>query len=57
MTTVKFLRNKLIINNVKDLQPDYDDGTLVLTESQAVVDECVFRRIPVAGIETTGFSV
>ena len=52
MTTVKFLRNKLIINNVKDLQPDYDDGTLVLTESQAVVDECVMRKIPVAGIET-----
>ena len=52
MTTVKFLRNKLIINNVKDLQPDYDDGTLVLTESQAVVDECNLRNLPVAGIDT-----
>ena len=53
MTTVKYLHNKLKINNVKDLQPDYDDGTLVLTESQAVIDECVLRKIPVAGIETT----
>ena len=58
MTTVKYLHNKLTINNVKDLQPDYDDGTLVLTESQAVVDECVLRKIPVAGIETaTGESL
>ncbi|SFH68259.1 Protein N-acetyltransferase, RimJ/RimL family [Pseudobutyrivibrio sp. OR37] len=54
MTEKNYLRNKIIINNVNELQPDYESGTLVLTESQAVVDECNLRGIPVAGIETEG---
>ena len=52
MTTDNYLRETIIINNVKDLQPDYAEGTLVLTESQAVVDECNLRNLPVAGIDT-----
>ena len=48
----QFLNQKIIINSENELQPDYCEGTLVLTHSQAVIDECNKRKIPVVGIET-----
>jgi len=33
------------------LQPDYPSGTLVITDSQAVIDECLRRKLPVAAFE------
>jgi RimJ/RimL family protein N-acetyltransferase len=52
MNTYKnYLLDKIEINNVEELQPDYKPGTLVLTSSQAVIDECEKRDIPVVGIE------
>ena len=46
-----YLKNAIVINKLEKLQPDYEGGTLVLTYSQAVVDECIKRAIPVAGIQ------
>ena len=54
MTQERFLKRKIIINHLADLQPDYEPGTLVLTDSQAVVDECTSRHIPVAAYEDEG---
>lgn len=54
MTQERFLKRKIIINNLTDLQPDYEPGTLVLTDSQAVVDECESRHLPVAAYEDEG---
>ncbi|MCR4831126.1 MAG: GNAT family N-acetyltransferase [Pseudobutyrivibrio sp.] len=54
MTKECFLRSKLYIHNISDLQPDYESGTLVLADSQAVIDECEKRSIPVVGIEYEG---
>lgn len=51
MQNKTYLKSKIIINNVADLQPDYERGTLVLTNSQAVIDECETKNIPVAGYE------
>ena len=49
-----YLQKTEIVHNVADLQPDYESGTLVLTDSQAVIDECQRRIIPVAGFEHEG---
>jgi len=46
-----YLKNTIFVNKLEKLQPDYEGGTLVLTDSQAVVDECIKRAIPVAGIQ------
>ena len=51
MREERFLKKKIIINKLSELQPDYEPGTLVLTDSQAVVDECIIRNIPVAAFE------
>ncbi|MBR5635992.1 MAG: GNAT family N-acetyltransferase [Pseudobutyrivibrio sp.] len=48
---VNYLKNIIKVNTVENLQPDYPAGTLVLSDSQAVLDECVNRDIPVAGYE------
>lgn len=52
MTTRHFLRKIINIDNINDLQPDYEDGTLVLSHNQAVIDECINKSIPVVGVET-----
>ena len=57
MTTKNFLQRKLYIHSVEELQPDYESGTLVLADSQAVIDECENKGIPVAGIEKTDEAV
>ena len=46
-----YLQNVIKVNKTEDLQPDYPEGTLVLTDSQAVLDECSNLGIPVAGYE------
>ena len=51
MTEERLLKNTIVIKDLADLQPDYEAGTLVLTNSQAVVDECVRLSIPVAAYE------
>ncbi len=48
---VNYLQSLIKVNNLANLQPDYPVGTLVLTDSQAVVDECKLRNIPVAAYE------
>ena len=48
---VTYLKSLIKVNNLADLQPDYPMGTLVLTDSQAVVDECSKKDIPVAAYE------
>ena len=50
MKDEKFLKKKIVVNDLDELQPDYGKGTLVLTSSQAVIDECNNRDIPVAGV-------
>ncbi|MBR1623039.1 MAG: GNAT family N-acetyltransferase [Pseudobutyrivibrio sp.] len=51
MTKQNYLQNKVFVHNVSELQPDYDSGTLVLADSQAVIDECEKNEIPVVGVE------
>lgn len=51
MRDKNFLKEKIIVHKVEDLQPDYEVGTLVLTDSQAVIDECISRNVPVAAFE------
>lgn len=46
-----YLRNIQKITEKEALQPDYPSGTLVLTDSQAVIDECIKRNLPVAAFE------
>ena len=46
-----FLKNLVKVHSLNELQPDYLAGTLVLTDSQAVIDECNKRTIPVVGLE------
>lgn len=48
---MNYLKNIIRIIQLDDLQPDYPEGTLVLTDNQAVVDECERRGQPVAGFE------
>lgn len=48
---MNYLKDIIKINKVKDLQPDYPEGTLLLSDDQAVIDECVNRNIPVAAYE------
>lgn len=52
MIQEQFLKNKIIVNSLDELQPDYECGTLVLASSQAVIDECNDRGIPVVGVES-----
>ncbi len=51
MEDERFLKKTIKVNNVNDLQPDYEVGTLILTDSQAVIDVCNIKNIPVAGYE------
>ncbi|QFJ54398.1 GNAT family N-acetyltransferase [Pseudobutyrivibrio xylanivorans] len=53
---MNYLKSILKVNNLADLQPDYPEGTLVLSDSQAVIDECVSKGIPVAAYEHDGIS-
>jgi len=48
---MNYLKNLIRVTEYEDLQPDYGEGTLVLTDSQAVVDECTLLNIPVAAFE------
>ena len=48
---MKYLRDIVKVTDVDLLQPDYPKGTLILTDSQAVIDECVGAGIPVAAFE------
>lgn len=48
---MNYLKDIVRIIQLADLQPDYPLGTLVLTDNQAVVDECLLRDIPVAAFE------
>ncbi len=52
MTT--YLKSTIKVNKLEDLQPDYPQGVLVLSDSQAVLDECYAKGIPVAGYEQEG---
>ncbi|SDB21615.1 Protein N-acetyltransferase, RimJ/RimL family [Pseudobutyrivibrio sp. YE44] len=45
---MNYLKHILKVHDLKDLQPDYDEGTLVLSDSQAVIDECLRLGQPVA---------
>ena len=49
MTT--YLKSTIKVNKLGELQPDYPQGVLVLSDSQAVLDECIANGIPVAGYE------
>ena len=49
-----YLKEIVRIIQLENLQPDYPEGTLVLTDNQAVVDECQSRNIPVAAFEHEG---
>ncbi len=46
-----YLKETIKINKIENLKMEYPEGTLVLTDSQAVIDECEARHIPVAGYE------
>ncbi len=48
---MNYLKDIIKVNKVKDLQPVYPEGTLLLSDNQAVIDECVNRNIPVAAYE------
>ncbi len=52
----KYLKEIIRVMDVSDLKFKYDDGTLVLTSSQSVIDACHDRCIPVAAIEEKGKS-
>lgn len=54
MTGKKYLKKIINVNNILELQPDYEEGTLVLSDDQAVIDECLKTKIPVVGIENSG---
>ena len=46
-----YLKRTIKVNKLDDLQPDYPEGVLVLSDSQAVLDECQNRQIPAAAYE------
>ena len=48
---MNYLNNIITIVQPENLQPDYPEGTLVLTDSQAVIDVCNNRNQPVAAFE------
>lgn len=48
---MNYLKNVVKVHNIKELQPDYEEGTLVLSDSQAVIDECKRKGQPVAALE------
>ena len=48
---MNYLQNLVKIHKLDDLQPAYPEGTLILSDSQAVLDECMARAIPVAAFE------
>ena len=49
-----YLKQTVKVTQLADLQPDYSEGTLILSDSQAVIDECVNRNQPVAAFEHDG---
>lgn len=49
-----YLKDIIRVTSLDDLQPDYPMGILILTDSQAVIDECNNRNIPVAAFEHEG---
>ena len=51
MTGTKYLKKIIHVNKVSDLQPDYEEGTLILSNNQAVIDECINKNVPVVGVE------
>ena len=51
---MNYLRDIVKVTDVDLLQPDYPEGTLILTDSQAVIDECVLKGLPVAAFEHGG---
>ncbi|MCR4566541.1 MAG: GNAT family N-acetyltransferase [Pseudobutyrivibrio sp.] len=51
---MNYLKTIVRVTEYAALQPDYPPGTLVLTDSQAVIDECVKRGQPVAAFEHDG---
>ncbi len=51
MIKSNYLHQIIKVNKLDDLQPDYPRGTLVLSDSQAVLDRCSANRIPVAAYE------
>ena len=48
---MNYLKDLITVNTLTNLQPDYPEGTLILSDNQAVIDECVNRNIPVAAYE------
>ena len=48
---MNYLEKIIKISNIEELQPDYPEGTLVLSDSQAVLDKCARNHIPVAAFE------
>ncbi len=53
---MNYLKNIVRVTEYVALQPDYPKGTLVLTDSQAVIDECINRGQPVAAFEHDGIT-
>ncbi len=51
---LNYLKKLVRVSAIENLQPDYSEGTLVLSDSQAVIDECLRREQPVAGFEHDG---
>ena len=48
---MNYLQSTVKVTELANLQPDYADGVLVLSDSQAVIDRCETRGIPVAAFE------
>ncbi len=48
---MNYLKDIITVNEYKELQPDYPKGTLILSDSQVVIDACIDGNIPVAGYE------
>lgn len=48
---MRYLHDIVKVTGVENLQPDYQKGTLVLTDSQAVIDECNKKNQPVVAFE------
>ncbi len=46
-----YLKDLITVNTLTNLQPDYPKGTLILSDNQAVIDECISRGLPVAAFE------
>lgn len=48
---MNYLKDILRITDYESLQPDYPDGTLILSDNQAIIDVCIKRGQPVAALE------